>query len=87
VRARVQEKAQAVLEIMKTTLKKIGDWAALCFGALLYPLHLYWSLRALRSQLNPQIVESVSNSIPGALRRDRNQHAVLSFLSVKRTRP
>jgi hypothetical protein len=25
--------------------------------ALLYPLHLYWSLRALRGQLNPQIVD------------------------------
>ena len=26
-------------------------------AALLYPLHLYWSLRALRGQLNPQIVD------------------------------
>ena len=26
-------------------------------AALLYPLHFYWSLRALRGQLNPQIVD------------------------------
>jgi len=71
-----------------TNLFGTSDASLRCFGFLVGVALLAVAWFNARSSCAPPPAQStdcrsVSNSIPGALRCNRNQHALLSFLSVK----